>query len=123
MIDELTEVKDYSTKQHKVQTTLQNTHFQKNFGRNDFEDLSEQHGIMQSVKYLLKYIDKSGERLVYGGKLPSYFKSDILDEDIICSYGVDDRKALLFDDFTCIDDGCIVGRASKEVINQMPKCN
>lgn len=83
MIDELTEVKDYSTKQHKVQTTLQNTHFQKNFGRNDFEDLSEQHGIMQSVKYLLKYIDKSGERLVYGGKLPSYFKSDILDEDII----------------------------------------
>lgn len=78
---------------------------------------------MQSVKYLLKYINKSNEKLVYGGKLPTYFKSNILDEDIVCPIGIDDRKALLFDDFTCIDDGCIVGQASKEVIDQMPKCN
>ncbi len=39
MIGELAEVKDYSTKQHRVQTTLQNTHLQKHFGRNDFEPL------------------------------------------------------------------------------------
>ena len=122
MIGELIEVKDYSNKQHKVQTTLQNTHFQKHFGRNDFEPIAEQE-IAQSVRYLLKYIEKSGERLIYGGKLPTYFVSDILDDDIICPYGVDDRKAILFDNFTCIDDGCIVGQASEEVIKQMPKCN
>lgn len=122
MIGELIEVKDYSTKQHKVQTTLQNTHFQRHFGRNDFEHITEQE-ITQSVRYLLKYIEKSNERLVYGGKLPTYIVSDILDDDIICPYGVDDRKAILFDNFTCIEDGCIVGQASKEVISQMPKCN
>ena len=77
---------------------------------------------MQSVRYLLKYIEeKSNERLIYGGKLPTYFVSDILDEDIVCPIGVDDRKTLLFDDFTCIDGGCI--EVSEEVIKQMPKCN
>lgn len=120
---ELIEVKDYSTKQHKVQTTLQNTHFQKHFGRNDFEEIRTKSDITQSVRYLLKYIEKSNERLVYGGKLPTYIVSDILDEDIICPYGVDDRKAILFDNFTCIEGGCIIGQASEEVISQMPKCN
>lgn len=123
MIGELVEVKDYSTKQRKMQTTLQNTHFTKYFGRNDFERLNRQEDVMQSVRYLLKYIEKSNERLIYGGKLPTYFVSDILDEDIVCPIGVDDRKALLFDDFNCIDGGCIVGQVSEEVIKQMPKCN
>lgn len=123
MIGELVEVRDYSTKSHRMQTTYQNTHFQKYFGRNDFKELGRQEDVMQSVRYLLKYIEKSNERLVYGGKLPTYFVSDILDEDVICPYGVDDRKAILFDNFTCIEDGCIVGQASEEVIKQMPKCN
>ena len=123
MIGELVEIKDYSTKSHRMQTTFQNTHFQKYFGRNDFKELCRREDIMQSVRYLLKYIEKSNERLVYGGKLPTYFVSDILDDDIICPYGVDDRKAILFDNFTCIDEGCIVGQASEEVIKQMPKCN
>lgn len=122
-IGELIEVKDYSTKQHKVQTTLQNTHFIKHFGRNDFEKMSSPADVSQSVKYLLKYIEKSGEKLVYGGKIYAYIESDILDEDIVCGYGVDERKAILFDNFTCIDDGCLICEASKEVIAQMPKSN
>lgn len=40
-----------------MQTTLQNTHFQKHFGRNDFEEITTQNDVMQSVKYLLKYIN------------------------------------------------------------------
>lgn len=105
MIGKIIEVKDYSTKQHKMQTTFQNTHFLKEFGRNDFKPIEIPIDITQSVKYLLKYIEKSGEKLVYGGKLPTYIKGDILDEDIACPYGVDDRKLLLFDSFRCIDEG------------------
>ena len=71
----------------------------------------------------MKYIEKSGERLVYGGKLPSYFESDVLDEDIIVPYGIDDRKAVLADDFLCMVDGEVVGRVSSEVIEKMPKVN
>ena len=95
MIGEIVEVKDYSTKQHKMQTTYQNDHFLKEFGRNDFKPIEIPNDISQSVKYLLKYIEKSGEKLVYGGKLPTYFKSDILDEDIACGFGVDEKKLLL----------------------------
>jgi len=123
MIGEIVEVKDYSTKSHRMQTTYQNTHFLKEFGRNDFKQIEIPNDISQSVKYLLKYIEKSGEKLVYGGKLPTYFKSDILDEDIACGFGVDEKKLLLFDNFECIDEGVLMGKVSPEVIEQMPKAN
>lgn len=123
MIGEIVEVKDYSTKSHRMQTTYQNTHFLKEFGRNDFKAIDIPNDITQSVKYLLKYIEKSGEKLVYGGKLPTYFKSDILDEDIACGFGVDEKKLLLFDNFECIDEGVLMGKVSPEVIEQMPKAN
>lgn len=123
MIGEIKEVKDYSTKSKRMQTTYQNDHFLKEFGRNDFKPIEIPRDITQSVKYLLKYIEKSGEKLVYGGKLRTYFNSDILDEDIACPYGVDDRKLLLFDSFRCIDEGEILGTVSPEIIKKMPKCN
>ena len=123
MIGELTEVKDYDTRNHRMQTTLQNTHFLKYFGRNDFKPICHPDDISSAVKYITKYMEKSGERLVYGGKLPTFFKSDILEDDIACPIGIDDRKALLFDNFTCINEGEIIGEVSKEVIDQMPKCN
>ncbi len=123
MIGKLKAITDYDTIAHRKQTTYQNTHFLKHFGRNDFKALMPR-DIDSSVRYILKYIEKSGERLVYGGKLPTYFKSHILDEDVLCPYGVDDRKLLLFDDFTCIDeDGVVMGKASPEVIKKMPKAN
>lgn len=123
MIGDLTEVKDYDTRRHRIQTTLQNTHFLKHFGRNDFSCLCVPDDLSKAVKYITKYMEKSGERLVYGGNLPTYFQSDILEDDVVCPIGIDDRKALLFDNFTCINEGEIIGEVSQEVIDQMPKCN
>ncbi|MDE6474200.1 MAG: hypothetical protein K2L70_03800 [Clostridia bacterium] len=122
MIGTLEQINDYSTKSHKKQMTYQNTHFLKYFGRNDFKEISSKE-IPQAVRYLLKYIEKSGEKLVYGGDLPTYLVSDILDEDIICPIGIVDKKALLFDDFTCVDDGLLMGKVSTNIIKQMPKAN
>lgn len=123
MIGYLEELKDYDTRNHRMQTTYQNTHFLTQFGRNDFKSIVTQDDISDAAKYITKYMEKSGERLVYGGKLPTYFRSDILDEDVVCRFGIDDRKVLLFDNFTCISDGEILGEVNKEVIDQMPKCN
>ena len=122
MIGELKQVSDYSTKQHRMQTTYQNTHFSRRFGRNDFKAI-DKNEVIESVRYLLKYIEKSGERLVYGGDLPTYFKSDITDEDIVCPTGVDGKKMLLYDDFNCWEGGCLVGKVSPETISRLPKCN
>lgn len=122
MVGELKQVSDYSTKQHRMQTTCQNTHFSRRFGRNDFKTI-DKNEVIESVRYLLKYIEKSGERLVYGGDLPTYFKSDITDEDIVCPTGIDGKKMLLYDDFNCWEDGCLVGKVCAETISRLPKCN
>ena len=79
--------------------------------------------VQHSLGYLMKYIEKSGDRLIYGGVLPTYFVSDVMDEDVICPYGIDDRKAILADNFTCISDGEVMGTVSPEVIAKMPKTN
>ena len=123
MVGEIVETKDYSTKDHRMQTAYQNTYFLERYGRNDFQALGSPMEVQHSLGYLMKYIEKSGERLIYGGDLPTYFVSDVMDEDVICPYGIDDRKAILADNFTCISDGEIMGTVSKEVIEKMPKAN
>ena len=42
MVGELTEHRDYSSKTHRMQTTLQNSYFTDRFGRNDFEPINKQ---------------------------------------------------------------------------------
>lgn len=71
----------------------------------------------------MKYIEKTGEKIVYSKGLPQYFISDIMDDDIVCTIGQEDKKLLLFDDFNCWDEGVLMGKVSPETIEQMRKCN
>ena len=123
MIGELVEVQDYSVKTEKVQKTVQNTYFNERFGRSDFEVIQSIYSIDSSIRYILKYIEKNGTKIVYSRNLPQYFVSDIMDDDVLCTIGQEDRKLLLFDSFTCWNEGCLIGKASPEVITQMPKAN
>ena len=123
MTGELKEVTDYSLNTHRLQTTLQNTYFNERFGRSDFEPITDRTLLGNATAYLMKYIEKSGEKLVYSRGLPTYFISDIMEEDIICPIGQEDRKLLLFDDFTCWDEGCKIGEVSPETIQQLRKSN
>ncbi len=123
MIGKLETVTDYDTRKHRKQTILQNTHFAERYGRNDFKEICP-FNLEVTVKYVVKYIEKSGEKLVYGGDLPEYIDCNVLAEDVVCTMGKEDRKILLFDDFTCIDkDGVVRGKATSEVLAQMPKAN
>ena len=122
MVGELMEHRDYSTKTHRMQTTLQNSYFTERFGRNDFESINKQE-LPNATAYLMKYIEKSGERIVYSKNTPAYFVSDILDDDVVCTIGQEDRKLLLFDNFICFDDGVFIGEVCPEVIEKMPKKN
>ena len=123
MPGELQEVNDFSLITHQRQTTIQNTYFNERFGRSDFERIDDNRKMGAAVAYILKYIEKSGERIVYSRGLPQYFISDILPEDVVMKVGQEEKKLLLFDDFKCIDEGCIVGTVSEETIKQMPKSN
>ena len=116
------EVADYNFKAHRRVVTHQNSYFNEEFGRSDFEPLDIQ-SIGGAIAYIVKYLEKTGEKIVYSKGLPQFFVSDVMDEDVVCPFGLEDKKLLLYDDFLCWDEGVLVGAVSKAVISQMPKAN
>ena len=124
MPGEMITVRDYNTRTHRMQDSYQSTYFNNRFGRSDFEELDYYEiKLGGALSYIMKYIEKTGEKIVYSKNLPQYFISDILEEDIICRIGQEDKKLLLFDDFHCLDEGVLMGRVCPEVISQMRTAN
>lgn len=119
----LTEVTDYNTSAHRMQTTVQNTYFNERFGRSDFKAVDTNAVLDDSLRYIMKYIEKSGERIVYSKGLPQFYVLDINEEDVVCRIGMEDKKLLLFDDFVVYKDCAPIGKASKETLAQMPTEN
>ena len=120
---EMEEVNSYSFATHKRQVTMQNSFFLKRFGRNDFEKITDENRIGDALSYLMKYIEKSGEKIVYSRGLPQFFISDVMDEDVACMMGEEQEKLVLHDDFGCWVDGEYMGKVSKDTIAKMPKAN
>lgn len=116
---------DYSTKRKQWENTLQSSFFNDRFGRSDFDAIEHERQVADSVGYMLKYITKSDEKVVYSRGLKTYMVSDILDDDILCKIGDEDQgyRYILSPDFTCISDGQIMGKVSFDVIDKMPKAN
>ena len=123
MPGQMMDVNDFNFKSGKRKITHQNTYFNEHFGRSDFEKIENDYDLQYAMNYLIKYIEKSGERIVYYGDLPQYFVSDVMEDDIICPYGEDGRKFILADSFGCWDEGEYMGQVSKETIAKMPKAN
>ena len=121
MSGEMEILRDFDTRKKRMQTVQQNTFFAKRFGRNEFRPITHVSEMPQAVKYLVKYIEKSGGKLIYSRGLYQYFVTDIMDEDIVCPYGLEDRKILLFDSFGCWAAGEYIGQVSPEVIALLPK--
>ncbi len=125
MVGQLEEHNDYSTKRHKWEKSVQNSFFNERFGRSDFDAIVCSRSVADSVNYMLKYLSKSDEKVVYSRGVKTYLVADILDEDILCAYGDDEygNKYILSQNFTCISEGEILGTVSPDIIAQMPKCN
>lgn len=99
MIGEIVEQKDYSTKQHTMQITYSNTFFAETFGRNDFEDLSQneiRYG--NTLDYLTKYLHKTNEKIVYSRGIPTEIYKEIDDKDIAVEMLDFGLKFVFFDD-------------------------
>ena len=118
------EIRDsYSFSNKRRQKTKESMYFRERFGRNDFEDLNTERALGGAVTYILKYIEKSGEKIVYSRDLPQFIIGDIMENDIASPIGIEDQKMLLYDDFDLYDDGCYIGKPTPENIKLMPKCN
>jgi len=123
MPGELQEHDDYNFKSKRRRTTFQNTYFNEKFGRSDFVFIGSVFDLQNELSYIMKYMEKSEEKIVYSKGLNQYFISDILEEDVVCRIGQEDKKLLLFDNFKCIDEGELIGEVSLDVIERMRKCN
>ena len=123
MPGKMIDVNDYNFKSKRRRVTHQSIYFNESFGRSDFEEIVDSGVLGEAMAYIMKYIEKSGERIVYSKNLPQFFLSDIMDWDIVCPYGEEERKFILSDKFGCWDEGVYVGEVSGDIIAQMPKVN
>lgn len=121
MLGEFEEKSDYSIGDAKRRKTKQNTYFAERFGRNVFDRLEHTTDANRSLTYIIKYLEKTEERIVYSKGMKQYFISDVMEEDVACPCGIGDAKLLLFDDFICYDQGEIKGQVSPKVIAEMRK--
>ena len=99
MVGKITPKKEYSKRLGKVKETFSNDFFERKFGRNDFEELN----IMEmkngsAVAYILKYLRKTGERIVYSRGIPTEI-SKVLPEHVFVAEIEDDYvvKYVIFD--------------------------
>ncbi|MDE7300544.1 MAG: hypothetical protein K2N47_00080 [Clostridia bacterium] len=100
MLGTITEKQDYSTTDGKMQTRHENSFFENAFGRNDFDEVTDEemkNGLRQ--EYILKYIGKTGERIVYSRGIPSMVLKHLTVADVVTPLRNDfGDKYILFDD-------------------------
>ena len=111
---------DYNFKLHRRKKTIGNSYFKGKFGRCEFDKISYQDK-GQVMCYLMKYIEKSGEKIVYSRGLARYILTQVFEGDIICPFDEYETKYILHDNFVCWQEGEYIGEISKEIIERMPK--
>ena len=117
--------RDYNFKKHTIRTVIQSSFFLDRFGRNEMEELDKGPLFGHALAYILKYLEKTGERITCSRGLYMYFYSDIQGDEVLCKYSEDeqDNKLILSDRFTCWDEGCKVGTVSPQTIATLRKAN
>ena len=114
MPGEMIKKRDYNLNTHRMQTTIQNTYFNERFGRSDFESVVRVPMMYdRAVGYILKYIEKTGEKLVYSRGTPMYLIADVDEKDVLTRMGEEGRKLLLFDNFECWEGDRCLGRVNE----------
>lgn len=89
----------YNKKRHKRATAWRNTFFDLHYGRADFEALSENDVRRGPVLgYLLKYLQKTGERIVYSRGVPAEKMMHVPECDVLLSYFDYVEKAIISED-------------------------
>jgi hypothetical protein len=114
LVGEFIEKSDYSVKKQCIVTRNENTWFRCRFGRNDFQYLGSRYELSRPVEgmknkniieYILKYIEKEDNKIVYSRSIPSEIMISLNPDDaisaIIDSYV---NRYVLFDDVICDED-------------------
>lgn len=91
--------KYFSPYEHRMKKSVINSFFAIRFGRCDFERISKDTGVSAVSSYILKYVRKSENKVVYSRGISDKIVVELTSEDII--YGVKKKYA---DKFVIFDD-------------------
>ena len=83
--------RDYNFKKHTIRTVQQSSFFLDRFGRNEMEELDGGPLFGHALAYILKYLEKTGERITCSKGLFMYFYSDIQGDEVICKLSNDEH--------------------------------
>lgn len=87
MLGKIEEKKSYSPQEGRMKTRHENEFFAKAFGVNDFAEIDDTaiyHG--GTVEYVLKYMEKQGERIIYSRGIMTAICKKLTATDIITEY-------------------------------------
>ena len=99
MVGIIYERRDYSTRLHRMQVSHPNTFFEKTFGRSDFSAVSLSAMKYGNVmNYILKYLEKTNERIIYSRGIPTEFVRIVGDDEIAAEFFDFCVKYVLYDD-------------------------
>lgn len=111
MVGVLFDEEYYDKKSHSRKVAHRNTFFDLRFGRSDFKKLSSQevkHGTV--MNYLLKYLQKTGEKIIYSRGIPSEEILPLQEDDLICSF-------VNYVEFFVVDPDCIWFSSDVELVD------
>ena len=89
---------EYSTRTHTMKTTHENDFFAKRFGRNDFAPIGK-NDTARTVRYILKYLQKTGERITYSRNIPETVCKEIPANDFLAPLFDYVQKYVLSDNY------------------------
>ena len=104
---------------------LTNTFFEKKFGRNTFQVIDGTALTLNTaIGYIIKYIEKTGGRIICSKGLRTFIETDVDDDDIIAPLReYENKKYILFDDFNVYKDGEQLGPVSPSVLARAKTIN
>ena len=117
--------REYNVKTRRMEERIENTFFCDRFGRNEFAVIDGTAlTIGTAVGYIIKYIEKTGGRIICSRGMRTFIETDIDEKDIIGRLRKDDaKKYLLFDDFKVYKDEEELGTVSPGVLARAKTVN
>ena len=116
-------VNDYNPKTERMKTYSQSKYFAEKFGRNEFSKIIP---LMydSAIRYITKYLSKQGVKPYYSKGLYRFIESDIDESDILAKMDSTDERdirLIVTNKFKIWQEGVLIGEASPEVIEKVPK--
>lgn len=117
--------REFDVQKKRMVERIENSFFKDRFGRNTFQIIDGTAlSINTAVGYIVKYIEKTGGKIICSKGLRTFLETDIDNDDILAPLReYDNKKYILADDFKVYKDGIELGTISPSVLARAKTVN